>query len=277
MNLFRGLIAFLLAAASAAGLAQPVRLVVSFPAGGPADMLARSLAADLTERFGRIVVVENLPGSSGNVATERLRNSDKTDGSELLYLGAGKAFPSLPDVSHLVPVAAVAGESSTGWWIGVFASPGTSANVAKELGQKVITGLNSTRVQFALGTNRPVTLAPGDGAQLSRLIASAAVNGNPTAAASILGEPRPNAATQTQHAGKTDPLSVYTLCVTAVYVELIGRFPNPIETMTHSRIACDVTRSVLERDVRRIAGSATPQVMLGMDVAILKALRAASQ
>ena len=80
-----------------------------------------------------------------------------------------------------------------------------------------------------------------------------------------------------ERVGKTDPLSAYTLCVTAVYAELIGRFPNPPETMTRSRIACDAMQSVLESDVRQVAGSATPQVMLGMDVAILKVLRAAFQ
>lgn len=80
-----------------------------------------------------------------------------------------------------------------------------------------------------------------------------------------------------ERVSKTDPLSAYTLCVTAVYAELIGRFPNPPETMTRSRIACDAMRSVLESDVRQVAGSATPQVMLGIDVAILKSLRAAFQ
>ena len=78
-------------------------------------------------------------------------------------------------------------------------------------------------------------------------------------------------------AARTDPLTAYTLCVTAAYSELIGRFPDPTEAMARSRLACGPTRSVLEGDVRQRAGSAAPQVLLGIDNEILKKLRTASR
>jgi len=47
--------------------ARSVTLVVSFSAGGPTDVLARSLAAAMSKPFGQSVVVENRTGAGGTL------------------------------------------------------------------------------------------------------------------------------------------------------------------------------------------------------------------
>lgn len=49
---------------------KPVRLIISFPAGGPADIFGRAIAIKLTEALGQQVIVENRAGASGILATE---------------------------------------------------------------------------------------------------------------------------------------------------------------------------------------------------------------
>jgi len=44
---------------------RPIRLVVGFPAGGPADLFARSIAGAMSNQLGQQVVVENRTGAGG--------------------------------------------------------------------------------------------------------------------------------------------------------------------------------------------------------------------
>ena len=49
---------------------RPVKLMVPFAAGGTTDLLARIVAARISEEFGQQFVVENKAGAGGNIAAD---------------------------------------------------------------------------------------------------------------------------------------------------------------------------------------------------------------
>jgi tripartite-type tricarboxylate transporter receptor subunit TctC len=61
------LCASLTVAALAQGRAKPLRIVVSFPPGGPVDFVARSLGEQLGKELQTTVVIENKAGANGAI------------------------------------------------------------------------------------------------------------------------------------------------------------------------------------------------------------------
>src|SRR5437660_7634721 len=73
-------IALLFAFAALAAQAQPyptkpIRMVVPYTAGGPADLLVRALGQKLAEGWGQQVIVENKPGANEIIAAQEVAKS----------------------------------------------------------------------------------------------------------------------------------------------------------------------------------------------------------
>jgi tripartite-type tricarboxylate transporter receptor subunit TctC len=103
------------AAAAQAWPAKPIRVVVNFPPGGAADVIARSVAAPLQESLGQPVVVENRAGSGGNLGGDVVAKA-APNGYTLLMSSGGMvsvnphiyAKMSFDPAKDLTPVAAAA-------------------------------------------------------------------------------------------------------------------------------------------------------------------------
>ena len=92
---------------------RPIHLIVSYPAGGVADVTARIIGQRLGEMFGQQIIVENRPGASGTVAANVVAKSSPDGYTLLLTPGDFIVMPSLaPQMAFdpskdLVPIAMV--------------------------------------------------------------------------------------------------------------------------------------------------------------------------
>src|ERR1700704_3483715 len=51
---------------------RPIRIVVPFAAGGPTDVIARTMAEHMRASLGQAVIIENLTGANGNVGVGKV-------------------------------------------------------------------------------------------------------------------------------------------------------------------------------------------------------------
>jgi tripartite-type tricarboxylate transporter receptor subunit TctC len=63
---------------------RPVKLVIGFAPGGPADIVARLVGQFLSEKLGQPFVIENRPGAGTTIATETVAHAT-SDGYTLLW------------------------------------------------------------------------------------------------------------------------------------------------------------------------------------------------
>ena len=122
MKAVRNLIAIILAllavdaaVAQATFLDRPVHILVGYVPGGPNDIIARAIGDKLAQVWGKSVVIDNVPGASGNIAGDRVAKASP-DGYTLLLANMAQIVvnPSLfvkmsyDPVRELAPVSQVA-------------------------------------------------------------------------------------------------------------------------------------------------------------------------
>jgi tripartite-type tricarboxylate transporter receptor subunit TctC len=93
---------------------KPVTLVVSYPPGGGADLVARLIAGPMAKFLGQSVIVDNRPGGSGQIAASMVARATPDGGTLLLDASSFSVnpslFPKLPYDSQkdFAPLAVVA-------------------------------------------------------------------------------------------------------------------------------------------------------------------------
>lgn len=96
---------------------RPVKMLVPFAAGGTTDILARVVAAKLSEEFGQQFIVENKTGAGGNIAADAVAKADP-DGYTLLvgtpgthainpFVFKNMPFDPLKDIAPVIIIARV--------------------------------------------------------------------------------------------------------------------------------------------------------------------------
>lgn len=67
---------------------KPVKFVVNYTPGGPADLVARTMGARMGEALGQSVVIENMPSTNGAIGSVAVARA-APDGYTLLFASAG--------------------------------------------------------------------------------------------------------------------------------------------------------------------------------------------
>ena len=114
---------------------RPLRIIVTFPPGGPTDIIARVVGQKLAEAWGQPVVVDNRAGAGGNLGTD-LAAKSAPDGYTLLLSNFGPlaispfVYSKLPydPLKDLTPITMAA----TSWFF-LVTNPAVPVSNVKEL------------------------------------------------------------------------------------------------------------------------------------------------
>ncbi len=97
---------------------RPVKFVVPFAAGGTTDILARLVAAKVSEDFGQQFIVENKAGAGGNIAADYVAKSDPdgytfivgTPGTHAInkFVFKNMSYDPIKDIAPVIIIARVA-------------------------------------------------------------------------------------------------------------------------------------------------------------------------
>jgi tripartite-type tricarboxylate transporter receptor subunit TctC len=90
---------------------KPITIVVPFAAGGPTDLMTRLLASSMTQDFQQPVLVDNVSGAGGTIASRRVAES-KPDGHLLLLHHIGMS--TAPALYRTLPYDPVGGFQTIG-------------------------------------------------------------------------------------------------------------------------------------------------------------------
>jgi tripartite-type tricarboxylate transporter receptor subunit TctC len=145
-----------LAAAPLAAVAQafpskPIRWVVPFTAGGPADIIARAMQPKLQEALGQPVIIDNRAGGNSNIGHE-LVSKAPPDGYTILYVVPNVVtnplfYKGMVDpLKDLLPVAKITSQAYV-----MVASPGFPARTVPE----IIAAAKKSGVNCASGGGLP--------------------------------------------------------------------------------------------------------------------------
>ena len=74
---------------------RPITIVVTYPPGGTADMMARSISAPLGKLLGTTIIVENKPGATGQIAANYVAKSNPDGYTIMLDASSFAVNPSL--------------------------------------------------------------------------------------------------------------------------------------------------------------------------------------
>ncbi len=100
MTLTRNVVVAALALVAGAALAQgypnrPITLIVPFAAGGPTDVVARSLGAAMSKTLGQSIVIENKLGAGGTIAAATVARATPDGYTILIHHNGMATAPSL--------------------------------------------------------------------------------------------------------------------------------------------------------------------------------------